>query len=219
MILAERENKIPKQEVIMKSFLTTIFIFFLAVISSYAQTDSNYVVTDKSTMKIEGTSTIHDWECEVQEMKANINFDANALNEEPMASPVNSLSLTIPVEKIESGKGGMNKKIYGALKEKKHPNIMFTLAKAELAKVDSSASDFQLNASGTLNIAGVSRDVTFPVEGQLQGDGTYKFSGEYELNMTDYEVDPPSAIFGTIKSGEMVTVSFELFVSQHIVSQ
>lgn len=200
----------------MKSLLTTILIFFLTALSSLAQTtNKNYVISDKSSMEITGTSTIHDWEAEVNGIQSTIDFNAEALNAETESSPVTALSLTIPVKKIESGKGGMNKKIYGALKEKDHPNITFTLTKADLnGNSSSSASEFELMAQGTLNIAGVSRDISFPVKGQLQSDGTYEFTGKYDLNMTDYKVDPPSAIFGTIKSGEEVTISFDFFVEQ-----
>ncbi|HKK45297.1 MAG TPA: YceI family protein [Balneolaceae bacterium] len=199
----------------MKSLLTTILIFFLTALSSVAQTSNNYVVSDKSSMEITGTSTIHDWEAEVSGIQSTIDFNANALSGDTKSSPVSSLSITIPVKKIDSGKGGMNNKIYGALKEKKYPNITFTLSKTELSNDSTfSANDFQLTATGMLNIAGVSREVTVPVEGQLQSDGSYKFSGKYQLKMTDYKVDPPSAIFGTIKSGDEVTVSFDIYVSQ-----
>ncbi len=32
--------------------------------------------------------------------------------------------------------------------------------------------------------------------------------------MEDYDVDPPSAMLGTIKTGEMVTISFEFFIAK-----
>jgi len=193
----------------MKSLLTSILLLLFAATGIQAQSN-NYILLDQSTMQIEGTSTIHDWECDVEEINADISFDSTAL--QAKQNPVKTLSLTIPVKKIDSGKGGMNNKIYDALKNKKHPNITFELTNAELA--DTTESNINLTATGMLNIAGVSREVSFPVEGIAQADGSYKFSGEYELNMKDYEVDPPSAIFGTIKSGEMVTISFEFYIAQ-----
>jgi len=203
----------------MKSFLTTILLFFLTTFSGFAQTaqaqaTDNFKLLEKSTMQITGTSTIHDWECDVKDIQSSVTFDANALKADTMSNPVESLSLTIPVKSIESGKGGMDSKIHGALKEKKHPNVTFKLSKAELADNASSTDNFKLNIAGTLNIAGVSRDVNFPVEGKLQSDGTYEFTGQYKMDMTDYKIDPPSAIFGTIKSGKEVTVSFDVFLGQ-----
>ena len=196
----------------MKSLLTTIFFLLFAATGSVLAQTNNYMLTDDSKMMIEGTSTIHDWECDVQEINLDITMDTTALSGDTTSSPVKSLSLSVPVEKIESGKGGMNKKIYGALKKDKHPNIMFNLTNTELTNVTD--SNMQLNVTGMLNIAGVEKEVSFPVEGTMQEDGSYKFTGEYELNMKDYEVDPPSAVFGTIKSGEMVTITFDFIVAK-----
>lgn len=195
----------------MKSLLTTIFFLLFAATGSVMAQTNNYMLTDNSKMMIEGTSTIHDWECDVEEINLDIAMDTTALSSDSTGSLVKSLSLSVPVEKIESGKGGMNKKIYGALKKDKHPNITFNLTNTELTNVTDSS--LKLNVTGKLNIAGVEKEVSFPVEGTMQQDGSYEFTGEYELNMKDYEVDPPSAVFGTIKSGEMVTITFDFFVA------
>lgn len=164
-------------------------------------------------MQIEGTSTIHDWECEVEEINADVKMNTSTLEGESISNPVQSLSITIPVEEIESGKGGMNKKIYGALKEKDYPNITYILSAAELVNGSSNKS-FILNTNGKLTVAGNTQNINFPVEGTLQDDGSYRFTGSYTLNMKDYDVDPPSAMLGTIRSGEEVTIKFEIFVDQ-----
>lgn len=195
----------------MKYLLTSVFALFLVSATSVTAQQSNYRLLDKSTMKIEGTSTIHDWTVDVNEINADITFKAAALEGESSSNPVKSLSLTIPVEKLDSGKGGMNNKIYDALKKKKNPNIKFKLTSAEVT--NRQGADFTLSVTGPLTIAGFTRDITFPVQGSIE-NGTYKFTGSYELNMKDYEIDPPSAVFGTIRSGEMVTVSFEFYIGQ-----
>jgi len=204
----------------MKSLLTTILLTLLLFTAgnTYAQSDS-YVLLEKSTMTIEGTSTIHDWEADVQEMQATIDMNISALEADTMQSPVNSLTLSVPVKSIESGKGGMNRKIYGALKDEEHPNITFELTGTELIQSNAQATNgsetsFQLMANGNLTIAGSTREVSFPVDAYIQDGDTYQFTGSYELNMKDYDVDPPSAVFGTIKSGEVVTILFDTYFSK-----
>lgn len=201
----------------MKYLLSTL-LFLLASVGSLQAQSSNYTLMDQSTMTIEGTSTIHDWECDVQEMQADINLDSSSF-EGAKSNPVSSLSLTIPVESIESGKGGMNRKMYGALDEKKHPNIIFELTGTEFITqpqaTNGNDANYQLTATGMLTIAGTTNEVSFPVETTIQDDGSYKFMGSYEINMKDYNVDPPSAMLGTIKSGEMVTVSFEVYFKKN----
>lgn len=198
----------------MKSFLTTILVFLFAISTNVmAQTDS-YSLLDKSTMTVAGTSTLHDWEADVQTINSYINFDNAALESDSISNPVKSLSLTIPVEDLESGKGKMNRKMHDALKKDDFPNIMFQLDNAELVNADSALTSMEMDVTGNLTIAGSSKEITLPVTGTKQDDGTFKFTGSYELNMEDYDVDPPSAMFGTIKSGEMVTISFEFYVGK-----
>lgn len=185
-----------------------------------AAAQSNYKLVSESTIEIEGTSTIHDWEAEAETINMNANFVDSVLQASLPASGdfIKTLSLTIPVKSIESGKGGMNSKIYGALKEKKHPNITYSFSSAELASTDEQADSFTLNTTGKLTIAGVTRTVNFPVEGKIIDGDSIRFDGSYKLNMTDYDVDPPSAVFGTIKSGEEVTITFNIVVANQTIA-
>lgn len=196
----------------MKSLLTTLLITLFTLSGNVFAQSSSYEILDKSTMQIEGTSTLHDWTADVEKFSSYINFDTAALEADNKSNPVTSLSLTIPVESIESGKGGMNRRMYDALKSDDFPNIMFQMDSAELANADSSSMN--LNIEGNLTVAGSSNTITLPVTGEQQNDGSFKFTGKYEINMKDYNVDPPSAMLGTIKAGEKVTISFEFFVAQ-----
>ena len=71
---------------------------------------------------------------------------------------------------------------------------------------------FSVDAAGKLTVAGVTKDVAFPVEGKLVSDGKMTFAGAYKLNMTEYDMEPPSAMFGQIVTGEEVEIKFELVV-------
>lgn len=196
----------------MKTLLITLIISMFSISGSIEAQETTSRVLDKSTIQIEGTSNVHDWTSDVEQINAKISFNAEVLQAENPSSPVESLSLTIPVAKIESGKGAMNRKMHGALKEDKHPNITFELSGSELAEGDISDSKFELTVKGKLTVAGVTKDVTIPVTANLADGNTYQFSGNYKINMKDYKVDPPTAMFGAVRAGEMVTVVFDIFV-------
>ena len=40
--------------------------------------------------------------------------------------------------------------------------------------------------------------------------GKVQFTGSYTLKMTDFSVKPPTAMFGTIKTGDEITVKFNV---------
>lgn len=196
----------------MKYLLTTTFFFLSVVFGTVVAQQNNITVLDKSTMQIEGTSNVHDWSADVKKMNFDISFNSSALDSDSISNPVESLSLTIPVEKMESGKGGLDRRMHDALKKDDHPNITYELISSEVT--ESSDYSFQLNTTGTVTIAGVSKEISFPVEAAIQNDGNYKFTGNYEINMKDYDVEPPTAMFGAVRSGEKVTISFELIFKE-----
>lgn len=198
----------------MKSLFTTFLIFLFTISGNVLAQSNSYEILKKSTMQVEGTSTLHDWTSDVEEFSSYIKFDATALEGDSISNPVQSLSLTIPVKSIKSGKGGMDRRTYDALKSDDFPNIMFQMNNAEITTTDSALTSMELNVEGNLTIAGTSNTITLPVTGEKQEDGSFKFTGEYEINMKDYNVDPPSAMLGTIKAGEMVTVVFEMYVAK-----
>lgn len=172
----------------MYSLAVTLLIFLVPAMVS-AQS-SSYSLDESSTMVIKGTSSIHDWEATVEQMNVNMQLAPGQLEQETLSSPVESFSITVPVESIESGKGGMNRKIYGALKEDDHPQIMFELQSTELNGADATSESFTLQATGTLTVAGNSKEVTFPVNATRVDANSFRFEGSYSLNMKDYDVDP-----------------------------
>ena len=198
----------------MKSLFTTLLIFLFTISGNVLAQSDSYEILEKSTMQVEGTSTLHDWTSDVEEFSSYVKFNAAALEGDTLRNPVESLSLTIPVKSIESGKGGMNRRTYDALKSDDFPNIMFQMNKTELVNADSALTSMELSVEGNLTIAGTSNNITLPVTGTKQDDGSFKFTGEYEINMKDYDVDPPSAMLGTIKAGELVTVVFEMYIAK-----
>jgi len=195
----------------MKSLYTTILVILFALTSTVQAQSQDFTLLEKSTMEIDGTSNIHDWTVDAQKINIDANFTFETLTAETAQNPVQSLTVSVPVKQLESGKGGMNRRMYDALKRDDFPNISFKLSSAELTDANADSTSFTLNASGTLTIAGVSKQVSFPVEGSMQEDGAYNFAGSYEIDMTEYNVEPPSAMFGAVKAGKMVTVRFDLF--------
>lgn len=195
-----------------KATLITL-VLFLSATALFAQMTS-YTLQEESEMTITGTSTIHDWEADVKSMTLDLSLNPAALTD--TQNFVSGLTLMVPVEDIDSGKGGMDKRIDKALKKDDHPNVIFELTSASVTVSDSLDINgkFMLEVEGNMTIAGFTKTVTFPVNGQKMDDGTYRFSGFYHMNMKDYEVDPPSAMFGTIKSGEEVDIHFDIAVKE-----
>jgi polyisoprenoid-binding protein YceI len=66
-----------------------------------------------------------------------------------------------------------------------------------------------VHLTGNLTIAGVTKPVKFKSEYQVKGSDVH-FTGSYSFKMTDFGIDPPTAVMGTIKTGDEIVVRFDL---------
>lgn len=156
----------------------------------------------KSEMTIFGTSNVHDWEETVETIQGRMSAEVAGST----IKDISSLKVTIPVKSIKSGHGAMNKNTYNALNADDHPNIEFML---KSVRIDGNT----INCTGTLKIAGSTKTISTPVTYSISS-GTITVKGSYSLNMTDYNIDPPTAMFGTIYTGEDIKLDFTFVLSK-----
>ncbi|NKI26023.1 YceI family protein [Arenibacter sp. 6A1] len=182
----------------MKNILLLLLLLPVVFIS---QAQEKYSLSPKSVVTINGSSTVSDWIVEANAMKGTIQNKENLIKE---------LTLEVTVEKINSERGAsMDKKLHSALKMEEHPQVTFKLK--ELTEKDADASKGTIK--GLLTIAGVTKDVVLSCEIRKTGK-EYFIKGNKEINLTDYNIAPPTAMFGQIVVGENVTVNFDLVYSK-----
>ncbi len=155
-------------------------------------------------MTISGTSTLHDWVSEVTQ----INFEGKVLADNQNMASINieEVSLSIPVLGIKSTKGkGMDKKTYDALKSEEHANIECKLSDFSIKQTGNS---YTIDANGQLTIAGMTKTLSLNLTAQFTEHGTLLFKGRKALKMTDFNIKPPKALLGTLKTGDDITIDF-----------
>jgi hypothetical protein len=198
-------------KIIRVYFLVFSLVFFYSAV--HAQTVKLNVSNEETTMTVSGTSTLHDWTSEVKTVDGYVEVGEKMINKQKIkkGEEIPLVEIIVPVKAIISPRGAtMDNKTYNALKSESHPEIKFKLENCKISEV--SGTDFQLNAAGNLTIAGVTKKVEFPVSGKLLSSDKMSFAGAYKLNMVDYDMEPPSAMFGQIETGEEVEIKFELVV-------
>jgi polyisoprenoid-binding protein YceI len=192
------------------------FLFVSFFLNTYVSGQiKKFSFSDKTTMQIQGTSTLHDWTCNVTKVDGAIEMDSKVLAKGIWSenSKIKTLKVSVPVESIKSPRGAaMEKKLYNALKSEKFPLIVFTLN--NIKSTPSKTGSTQLEATGTLNVAGVEKPVSLFVNATFNAEKNLSFAGSYSMNMKDFDVEPPSAMFGQIVSGEKVTISFNVQVNK-----
>lgn len=177
-----------------RALLSILFVFVV----QFAFAQKSFQLQTKPELKVSGTSSLHDWE-----MPSSIATGSMKATEAGgKLTQIQSLSITMPAESIKSGKKGMDKKAYEALKTDRNKNVTFELKSA------SKAGDIWTLA-GTFNIAGTAKQVSLKVK-ETSVSGIYGLIGTYSFKLSDYGITPPTAMMGTIKTGDEVKIHFNV---------
>lgn len=176
-----------------------------------AQETARVNVAPDSKLWIEGTSNLHGWSCKAEKLEANIELDKAAAAQVSLAPPkaLRRVEVKVPVKSLKCGHGAMDNNLYKALNADAAPEIDYILATFEAAPGDS-RDTFTLKTVGTLKIAGKEKSIAMDVVANRMPDGTLTATGVVPVKMTDFGIQPPTAIFGRLKTGDEVKVNFAL---------
>jgi polyisoprenoid-binding protein YceI len=196
----------------MKKYIQQILALMMICIigsTSMLQAQSIYKMTNakENDMKLSGISALHNWSLETKTFTSEAQFGFKPGNEHQLAS-VNSLTFSVAVVNLKSGKKGLDKDAHNALKADPYRNIFYTQLLATITPAGGNKS--HVKTEGNLNIAGVTKKVSINVDCIVNKDGTITATGSYKLKMTDYGVKPPSLLFGTVKTSDDVALTFTL---------
>ncbi|MFB6317800.1 YceI family protein [Saccharicrinis sp. FJH54] len=163
---------------------------------------------DKSNLLVKGTSSLHDWEMEAKDVSCYTatEFENNELK------TFESISFVCKSNSLKSEHSMMDDKAYDALKVKKHPEIIFKLDASSIK--NNTDRDFDGLLKGTLTLSGVSKKIEVPVTGTLSSSNQFEAKGSLSLKMSDYDIDPPTAMFGTITTGDKITVEYDFIFTK-----
>lgn len=197
--------------------LKTFFLACTALLlagSLSAQTMTRYEAQPGSKMKIEGTSTVHDWTVESGIIAGSVEVDA-AFPADPdaKAAPgkVNArVQTTLPVRSLKSGKKPMDDVMHEAMNMTTHPKIEYHLTEMTLRE-PATGPVLNFETKGELTLSGATNTISMPVTMDRSEKGKLKFSGTTLVKMTSFGIKPPAPSLGLgfIKTGDDVKLTFE----------
>ncbi len=187
-----------------KNLRLIIGSFLVMVFSATPMVGQTFNVNNgASNLKVEGTSNIHDWEMNAKELQGSMTVQM----EDGQLVQLDELKFTVVAESLKSGKGGMDKNTYKALDTDDHKRITYELTSVKNLDCTSKTS-CKITTTGNLTIAGTKQNVELVFDAKVAGD-KITLSGNKKIKMTSYKVDPPTAMFGTITTGDEVNIKFQ----------
>jgi hypothetical protein len=115
----------------------------------------------------------------------------------------------------------MDRDLQKALKAEQYPYIGI-----ELRQFSMYPGDIPLSGSGeglpslakvNITIAGVTRSYEIQVRTTRDAHLQFRFAGKKTMNMTDFNISPPVALFGMIKVDDPITFHFNLLVHAEVL--
>jgi polyisoprenoid-binding protein YceI len=193
--------------------LAAILIFCLAG-SISAQNVVRYdAVPGGGKVKIEGTSSIHDWTEEGRIIKGSMELDAAFDTDLKTLTKTPKVEVSIPVRQLKNPevKPSMDRNMYEHLKYTNYPAITYRLLELTAKANESASAASRFEAKGELSVAGVTRTNTMPITMERVDKDKIKVTGATSLKMTDFGIKPPAlTVLGIgIKTGDDVKLTFE----------
>ncbi len=214
------------------SALRTAAIAFAAVAAVAAAAAADWTAyhtceDSRSEVLITGTSTLHPWTVRGRSIEGTVRFgeefslDALAAGEmrggnAEEALPVEG-ELAVPAKTLRSFRDNrpysdrMDRIMLEHLQAEEHPRIEFELVRLKRAEPEEDGTPVFV-AEGDLTVAGATERVLVPVALSRVDDDRLRLSGEVEMKMTDFEIDPPRALGGMIRTGDEIEVSVDWIV-------
>lgn len=171
-------------------------------------------------VRIEGTSTIHDWQVEGHLIGGIAEFgpDFPAGPGAQAGAVTAKVSVYIPVRSLKSVEPDgrsysdpMDEIMYGKLLEPDNKRITFALTSLRLKEPPRERpAPVLYEATGDLCVAGQTNRITMLVTVLPAAKDRIQFTGSVRVKMTDFKISPPSPSLAgvTITTGDEVTLRF-----------
>lgn len=188
----------------MKTILKIFIVAFALTVSTLVHAQHSFRnVTGQSKVIVKGTSTVHDWEMESSDLSVRMGLSASGQDLQ-----IKDVSFSSEATSLKSKHDLMNTKAYEALNAKKHPEIRFSQTSVVVESFRNNSFNGKL--LGNLEIAGVTKNVEIPFTGTLKSDQQVAVKGILKLKMSDFGIKPPTAMMGTIKTGNEISLEYQV---------
>ena len=216
----------------MRPLLFALALF--ATTAVFASDTTQLVAGSASRLVLLGSSNVKDWRCsgatldgrmEVAAPLDRINSiidriedgDVGRLDATTASFPQPKFDLRVPVESLRCGNRQMERDMYKALRADANPVIEFQFKGLVGGIVhDIDARRYRATVAGVLVLAGARRNVQIPVEAERISRDRFRLRARLPLRMTDFNVVPPTALFGMVKAKNELVVQFELILGARV---
>lgn len=195
-------------------YLVSIFLFIILSFNLSLSKDGNPVITysfdDATKLTIAGTSNVNSFDCKCNDKfpksSIRINFDS------PNKIRFSNGKLLLKSSKLDCNNSRMNKDLCDALKADQYPNIIIDLldAKVDAGLLEKLDNWVDIKVTVALTITNISKLHTMAVKVIRVAPNKLRFTCSHEILLTDFGIEPPTALLGFIKVNNKIKINFDI---------
>lgn len=181
-------------------FIPTL-VLLIMINCQFASAQARYTIKSQK-VEVAGTSNIHDWTASVGKLSGSSDFYV----ENSTITGIKSAVVDVDANSLAGSKGSiMDKKIKECFDSEKYPHIKFVLAK--INGVQTSGNVSTINLVGNITIKTTTVPVEFLVKATTLANGDIEVRTSKRIRMSDFNLKPPTALLGTLKTANDVTLN------------
>ena len=202
----------------MKKLLIILSITPL-VFSATTENYYSYRISESSNITISGTTNVNTFEClwSGNVLQGSLVASIDKFNDE---IKFENAALLIDIKRFDCENQIMSNDMHKAMGADEHPNIEIKLLKAKtIDNTQISANSGELKVDVVITINGVQKETSLNVNWISADNIYYWFSGSKSLNMSDFDIEPPSRVLRMIRVRDMINIEFSLVLQTQLISQ
>ena len=181
-------------------FIPTL-VLLIMLSCQFASAQVRYTIKSQK-VEVVGTSNIHDWTAAVGKLSGSSDFYV----ENSTITGIKSAVVDVDANSLAGSKGSiMDKKIKECFDSEKYPHIKFVLTK--INGVQTSGNVSTINLVGNITIKTTTVPVEFLVKATTLANGDIEVRTSKRIRMSDFNLKPPTALLGTLKTANDVTLN------------
>lgn len=162
-------------------------------------------------LTLRGTSNLRAFSCTTSNMVAVATMNRHTvyptLSDSTFAVQV---FMTIPIKSLVCKPSAIYADLSRSLRGDQFPSITYRLGSYDLLTAEAASDSTIARTVGTLSVAGKDKVVPMIVSGRRTSDGGVAATGSLAVNMTDFDVAPPTLFLGLIHVRNAITIQFNL---------
>lgn len=174
-----------------------------------------FTISAGSRLTLDGSTNVNTFSCLCEKSFANLPFRYEWLNPNTRTRKFLHTTLTLPVEYLDCGNARMNKDLQKTLNADRYPHIKLQLLQTDERNCNPTLRPGEwgrITATLAIEINGCTNTYSLTVLATPVNGNAFRIIGSKKLHMTDFGIDPPTAVFGMIKVHDEIKISFDMIL-------